>query len=108
MSAEMFKFLKLEEIVGGAGGTAVLSSSSELFLTACLLVFLTPEEIVDGAGSTAVFGNSSELFLEEIVDGVGINSSGLFLADCQLERLGFCSLLSALLGNPSLVVTSLL
>ena len=58
------------------------------------------EETEDGAGSTAVFSNSNELFL----------------TDNLLERLGFipagCSLmsalLSALLGKPSLAVTSLL
>ena len=48
MSAEMFVFLTLEEIVDGAVSTAVFGNSSELFL----------EEIVDGVGN-----NPSELFL---------------------------------------------
>ena len=81
-------------------------------MSAEMFVFLTLEDIVEEAVSTALFGNSSDLFLEEIVDGVGSDSSKLFLADCLLERLNFCSLmsalLSALLGKPSLVVTSLL
>ena len=65
-------------------------------MSAIMMVSLTPEETEDGAGNTDVFSYSNELFI----------------TDCLLECLGFisagCSLMSALLGKPSSVVTSLI
>ena len=83
MSAEMFVFLTLEEIVDGAVSTALFDNSSKLFL----------EETVDGVGS-----NPIELFLADcLLEHLGFIPAGSLMS----------ALLSALLGKLSLV-TSLL
>ena len=84
MSAEMFVFLTLEEIVDGAVSTALFGNSSKLFL----------EEIVGGVGS-----NPSELFLADCL----LENLGFLPADCSMMS----ALLSALSGKPSLVTSHL-